>query len=390
MPHPLLDPQIQQFIWDNTGSPLTKLALMKNPFKGIEWAEVINQVAAREKAGDKLPEWFKTKEIIYPSKVSVEQTSSEPAAQFKASIITGENLIDLTGGFGVDSYYFSKQVNFVCHCEMNEDLSAIAAHNFKMLGAENIECLHGDSLNTLNQLERNWDWIYIDPARRNDAKGKVFMLKDCMPNVPELLDIYFEYTKNILVKTAPLLDITAGMSELNSVKEIYIVALNNEVKELLWRLERDYKGEVKTHAVSITKERTDIFTTPLRQHSEALYSEPGKYLYEPNSAIMKSGAFDTVSAIYTIEKLHRHTHLYTSDKLIDFPGRRFVIDETIPYSKTEMKPLEGKKMNITARNFPLTVEDIRKKWKLKEGGDTYAFFTTNTKNEKVVLLCSKV
>lgn len=390
MPYRLSDPQVQQFIWDNTGTPLTSLALQKNPFPGLEWVDILNQIAARDKAKDKLPSWFKTKDIIYPSKISVEQTSSEATAQYKASLISGENLIDLTGGFGVDDYYFSKQVNFVVHCEMNEELSAIAAHNFKLLGATNIECIAGDSLNTLSQLDRSWDWIYIDPARRNDAKGKVFMLKDCLPNVPAQLETYFSYTDNILIKTAPLLDITAGLGELHWVRAIYIVALNNEVKELLWVLQKGFTGAPWLHAISITKEGIQEFSSHTEATDEATYSLPKKYLYEPNSAIMKSGAFDAVSKQYSLDKLHKHTQLYTSDALIDFPGRRFVIDEIVPYQKAGMKAAEGTKMNITVRNFPLAVEDIRKKWKIKDGGNTYAFFTTNLENEKIMLLCSKI
>lgn len=390
MPYKLSDPEVQQFIWDNTGTPVTSLALQKNPFPGLEWVDILNQIAARDKAKDKLPSWFKTKDIIYPSKISVEQTSSEATAQYKASLISGENLIDLTGGFGVDDYYFSKQVDFVVHCEMNEELSAIAAHNFKLLEATNIECIAGDSLNTLNQLDRSWDWIYIDPARRNDAKGKVFMLKDCLPNVPAQLEMYFSYTNNILIKTAPLLDITAGLGELKWVKAIYIVALNNEVKELLWVLQKGFTEALWLHAVSITKEGIQEFSSPVESTNEATYALPKKYLYEPNSAIMKSGAFDAVSKQYSLAKLHKHTQLYTSDTLIDFPGRRFVIDEIVPYQKAGMKAAEGTKMNITVRNFPLAVEELRKKWKIKDGGNTYAFFTTNLENEKIMLLCSKI
>lgn len=390
MPYKLSDPQVQQFIWDNTGTPLTSLALQKNPFPGLEWADILNQIAARDKAKDKLPSWFKTKDIIYPSKISVEQTSSEATGQYKASLISGENLIDLTGGFGVDDYYFSKQVDFVVHCEMNEELSVIAANNFKLLGATNIECIAGDSLNTLNQLDRSWDWIYIDPARRNDAKGKVFMLKDCLPNVPAQLETYFSYTDNILIKTAPLLDITAGLGELHWVKAIYIVALNNEVKELLWILQKGFTGAPWLHAISITKEGIQEFSSPIDATAEATYTLPKKYLYEPNSAIMKSGAFDAVSKQYSLDKLHKHTQLYTSDALINFPGRRFVIDEIVPYQKAGMKAAEGTKMNITVRNFPLSVEELRKKWKIKDGGNTYAFFTTNLENEKIMLLCSKI
>jgi len=238
--------------------------------------------------------------------------------------------------------------------------------------------------------DRHYGWIYIDPARRSDAKGKVFMLKDCMPNVPHYLETYFKYTDNILVKTAPILDITAGLAELHSVKEIQIVAVNNEVKELLWLLEKGFSGIPMLTAVNLTKEGEDTFSASYKPAAEAPYSLPSTYLYEPNAAIMKSGAVDAVAHHYCITKLHRHTQLYTSDKLISFEGRRFVIDEIIPYQKAEMKPLEGKKMNVTTRNFPLSVEDIRKKWKIKDGGDTYAFFTTNIKNEKVVLVCSKV
>jgi hypothetical protein len=384
-----LSEEVQQFIKDNTGKPVTQLALQKNPFPDFEWAEVIGQVAAREKAKDKLPTWFAADNIIYPSKISVEQTSSETAANYKSGLVSGESLIDLTGGFGIDDYYFSKTVRHVTHCELNLELSAIAKHNFQVLGAHNIECLPGDSLETLTLLERKYDWIYIDPARRNDAKGKVFMLKDCLPNVPEHLDTYFKYADNILIKTAPILDITAGLSELHSVKAIHIVAVNNEVKELLWLLEKGFSGLPMLTAVNLTKDSEDIFTASYEPAEEATYSQPKKYLYEPNSAIMKSGAFDAVAHHYGINKLHRHTQLYTSDELIDFAGRKFLINEILPYQKAEMKSLEGKKMNVTVRNFPLAVEDIRKKWKLKDGGDTYAFFTTNLKNEKVVLVCSK-
>lgn len=383
-------PEIQQFIKEHTGNPVAKLALGKNPFPDVEWAEILNQISAREKAKDKLPTWFAADNIVYPSRISVEQTSSEPAAEYKASLVSGESLIDLTGGFGVDDYYFLKQVKHVTYCELNEELSAIAAHNFQVLGAGNIECIAGDSLKTLQQLNKQWDWIYIDPARRNDAKGKVFMLKDCLPNVPELLDFYFIYTDNILIKTAPILDISAGLAELNMVKAIHIVAVNNEVKELLWVLDKSFTGSPVLHAASITKEGTDVFTAPLESDAEAPYGMPDKYLYEPNAAIMKSGAFDAVAYEYKLHKLHKHTHLYTCSDLIDFPGRRFKIDSIIAYSKAEMKQhVEGKRMNVTTRNFPLTVEELRKKWKIKDGGETYAFFSTNLKNEKIVILCSK-
>jgi hypothetical protein len=387
----LLQTEVQNYIRTQLSQPVAKLALQKNPFPGVEWTSIINQVAALQKAKDKLPTWFAAENIIYPSKISVEQTSSEAAAQYKSELISGESLIDLTGGFGVDDYYFARQVSSVTHCELDPRLSAIAKHNFKVLGTDNITCIQGESFNILKSIDKQWDWIYVDPARRSDAKGKVFMLKDCMPNVPQLLNTYFNYTNNILVKTAPLLDITAGLNELTYVKAIHIVAVNNEVKELLWVLQKGWTASPDLIAVNLHKEGKEIFKTSLHNDTQAVYSLPKTYLYEPNSAIMKSGAFDAVGNQYKIEKLHRHTQLYTSDNVVDFPGRRFIINTIVPYHKAEMKKhIEGRKMNVTVRNFPIQVSDIAKKWKIKDGGDNYSFFTTNADDEKVVLLCSKL
>ncbi|MFP9098500.1 THUMP-like domain-containing protein [Flavobacterium sp. RHBU_24] len=387
----LLQPEVQDYIITHTADDITRMALQKNPFPELPFAEVLNQVAARQKAKDKLPTWFAASGIIYPSKISVEQTSSETAAQYKAGLVSGECLIDMTGGFGIDDFYFSKKIKQVTHCEMNLELSAIAKHNFELLGAGNIECLPGDSLDILQLTERQWDWMYIDPSRRNDAKGKVFMLRDCLPNVPQLLDTYFSYTENILIKTAPLLDITAGLAELHSVKAVHILAVHNEVKELLWILQKGFTGTPLLIAACITKDGEEVFETVHGQESPATYSLPLQYMYEPNSAIMKSGAFDAVGNHYGVEKLHRHTQLYTSAPLVNFPGRRFKIDAVLPYQKAEVKQhIEGRKMNVTARNFPLQVPEILKKWKIKDGGATYAFFTTDKNNDRVVLLCSKV
>ena len=221
----LLNPEIQQFINANIDKNISKLALQKNPFPDVEWIAILNQIEAKTKAKDKLPTWFAAQNCIFPSKISVEQTSSEKTALYKSTIVSGETLIDLTGGFGVDDYYFSKKIKAVAHCEINPELSELVKHNFEQLNATNISCYAGDSSATLNTLNTKWDWIYIDPSRRNDAKGKVFMLKDCLPNVPENLDFYFTHSNSILIKTAPLLDISAGLSELKNVKAIHIVAL---------------------------------------------------------------------------------------------------------------------------------------------------------------------
>ncbi|TDX12633.1 THUMP-like domain-containing protein [Flavobacterium sp. S87F.05.LMB.W.Kidney.N] len=387
----ILHPDIQEFIIQNTGADLTKLALQKNPFPEADWILILNQIEARSKAKEKLPTWFSAANIIYPSKISVEQTSSEKTAAYKADLISGETLIDLTGGFGVDDYYFSKKFKAVTHCEINEDLSEIVKHNFNQLEIKNCTFYAGDSIHLLEKSNQKYDWIYIDPSRRNDAKGKVFMLKDCLPNVPELLDFYFEKADSILIKTAPLLDISAGLSELKNVKNIHVIALENEVKELLFEIHKNYSGEIKLKTANILKETTETFEFVLGEISFPIYDFPQKYLYEPNSAIMKSGGFDEVSAVFQINKLHKHSHLYSSENLIDFPGRRFEIQKVIPYNKNEMKnELANQQANITTRNFPETVENIRKKWKIKNGGNLYCFFTTDVKDNKIVLICSKI
>ncbi|KIA85835.1 hypothetical protein [Flavobacterium sp. AED] len=388
----ILNPKIQEFIGGNIGISISKLALQKNPFPDVDWISILNQIEAKTKAKDKLPNWFSTKNIIYPSKISIEQTSSEKTASYKASIISGERLIDLTGGFGVDDYYFAKKIKTVVHCEINSELSDFVNHNFEQLNVSNIICYRGDSFTTLNTLNTKWDWIYIDPSRRNDVKGKVFMLKDCLPSVPENLDFYFKNSNAILIKTAPLLDISAGLLELQNVKTIHIIALENEVKELLWELHKDYSGNVNIKTVNLLKDKNETFDFVLGEQTKlADFSFPQKYLYEPNSAIMKSGGFDEVSSFYNLNKLHKHSHLYTSLDLISFPGRVFEIQNTFAYSKTEMKTyLENTKANITTRNFPDTVDTIRKKWKIKDGGNVYCFFTTDENNHKIVLICTKI
>ena len=388
----LLHPEIQKYINSQLGVDVAKLALQKNPFPEVNWISILNQIAAKTKVKDKLPTYFSFENIIYPNKVAVEQTSSEKTALYKSKIVFGDTLIDLTGGFGVDCFYYSMRIKKVIHCEIDTELSAIVSHNFKQFGIENVKCIAGDGFEILSNLNEKLDWIYIDPSRRNDQKGKVFMLKDCLPNVPELLSFYFSKADNILIKTAPILDISAGLSELTNVKCLHIIAVDNEVKELIWELNIDFIGNPEIKTINIVNQKLETFNFELNSTIELpFYELPKKYLYEPNSAIMKSGGFDEIGIQYSLSKLHSHSHLYTSDERIDFPGRTFEIKKVFSYSKQEMKTnLENTKANITTRNFPDSVDDIRKKWKINDGGSTYCFFTTDLNNDKIVLLCSKM
>lgn len=386
----LLLPEIQEFIIKNTNQDAAKLSFAKNPFPEVDYKLLLNQIAARNKCKTKLPTWFNCVNCIYPSKISVEQTSSEITAQYKSDIVSGASLIDLSGGFGVDDYYFAKKIKHVYHCEINSELSAIVKHNFIQLNFDNITCIEGDSSETLKKLNQQFDWIYVDPSRRNEIKGKVFMLKDCLPNIPDLQSFHYQFSSKILIKTAPLLDITAGLTEIQNVKCIHIVAVENEVKELLWELHQDYNSNPTIKCINFNKNNTETFEYLWNSEVGFSYSLPKKYLFEPNSSILKSGGFTHIANQFSLDKLQVNSHLYTSDDLIDFPGRVFKIETVLNYSKKEIKEhLENTKLNVTVRNFPETVENIRKKWKIKEGGDRYCFFTTDINNNKIVLLCTK-
>lgn len=387
----LLISEIQEFINSNLDTDVTQLALSKNPFPEIEYTSIINQIKAKQKSKDKLPLWFTTPNIVFPSKISVEQTSSEKTAKYKSEIVSGDSLIDLSGGFGIDDYHFSKKIKSVTHCEINSELSEIVAYNFNVLNATNINCVNQNSTDYLKEINEIFDWIYIDPSRRNEKKGKVFMFEDCEPNVPDLLTLYFLKSNNILIKTAPLLDLQAGIEELKHVKKIHIVAVQNEVKELLWEIEKEYNDFVTITSVNIEKDKKTIVETIHHKVYNVEFSLPQEYIYEPNAALLKSGSFDAISQIYNCQKLHKHSHLYTSNHIIEFPGRSFKIENIISLQKNEVKEhLLGKKMNISTRNYPIKVEELKKKYKIKDGGTTFAFFTTNIENKKIALICTKI
>lgn len=388
----ILNTEIQEFINSKIDENITSLLLKGTNFPETETKEIIEQIEAKKRSKKKLPTWFNCKNVYYPNKLNIEQTSSELTAQYKSSLINGESIIDLTGGFGVDCYYFSKIFKTVEHCEINSDLSKIVTHNYKQLQIQNIETHAVDGITHLQSGNKKFDWIYIDPSRRHDRKGKVFFLNDCLPNVPEYIDLLFSYSRNILIKTSPLLDFSVGINELKHVKTIHVVAVNNEVKELLWVLEGGFTDAISIKTINLKKNNDAIFNFSFEDEKAAAstYTQPLTYLYEPNSAVLKAGGFHSISKQLNVSKLHKHSHLYTSDALLDFPGRVFKIEKNILYNKKTIKKLGLSKANITTRNFPETVEQLRKKFNIKEGGDSYLFFTTTTNDNYIVLLTSKV
>lgn len=387
----ILNTGIQDFIKNYNNTDSLSVLAKKAHFNEVSNLELLQQIEARKKCEKKLPTWFNSSNIYYPNKLNIEQTSSEETALFKSNLVSGKSLIDLSGGLGVDSYFFAKKFLEVTHVELDPELSEIVQHNKTQLGATNLLCVAADSLSYLKTHEKTYDCIYVDPSRRDSNKNRVFLLEDCEPNIPLHLDFLLSKSPQILVKTAPLFDIKKGLEELKHVKHLWVVALKNEVKELLWLIERDFIGQATLHAVNLGTEQEPFhFKLEEEQQMESDFSEPLTYLYEPNSALLKTGGFKCIGNHHRIHKLHIHSHLYTSLNLIPFPGRSFKVLETIPYHKTSLKSFKNTQVNVATRNFKLTVAEIRKKHLLKDGGALYMFFTTDLHNKAIVLVCEKI
>ena len=302
-------------------------------------------------------------------------------------------MVDLTGGFGVDSYYFSKQFKSVVHCEMNPELAEIAGHNFKVLGIENIKSHTIDGIEFLKSCQQTFDWIFVDPSRRDAQKNKKFLIEDCSPNVVTYQGLFFKYANNVLIKMSPMLDISVGIEALKYVKNIYVVAVKNEVKELLFHQEKGFEGQAIIHTLNSHPKGDEQFSFELveEETAEAIYSLPKRYLYEPNAAMMKSGAFKLISEQFKLGKLDTHTHLYTSDeRLENFPGKIYETSNVYPYQKKPLKKaIGGLKANVKTRNFSEKIEVLKTLFKLTDGGDLYLFFTTSN-GKKLVVECELV
>lgn len=398
---------MQDFINAHLKTDISKLAFKGSPFKDISIQELINQIVSKSKCQGKLPTWFSTPYIYYPNKLNIEQTSSEKTAQYKSTIITGNTIIDLTGGFGIDSFYFSKCFKEVVHCEIDKELSEITSYNYQQLKAPNINCINDDGITYLNSLTKKFDWIYIDPSRRNEpfgtstklsagklraGTGRVFRLADCLPDVPLHLDVLFKHTDSILIKVSPFLDINTGIKELKFVKEVHIVAVDNEVKELLFILKKNYNDVISIKTLNIAGSSFQSFNYDLNDENGIIpYSLPLKYIYEPNKAIYKSGAFNLIAERFNLCKLANNTHLYTSENTIDFPGSCYEVLEQLPYNFKQLKAvLPDLTANIKIRNFPDTINAIKKKLKIRDGGFFYVFFITNKEDKPMILVTKKL
>ena len=388
----LLQPHIQQFIREHERDDPYQLALQAHRYPKYPIPAIAEQLQARQKAREKLPEWYATEGIIFPPVLSMEQCSSQATAQYKQSLVQGERLVDLTGGAGVDTYYLDQAFAQTNYVEQDATLADMARHNFSVLGADSIRVHPVAAEAFLPTISEPVDCIYLDPARRDAHGGKVFRLADSQPNVLALRDMLLTKAKTILLKTAPLLDIQATVQDLAYVTQVHVVAINNEVKEVLYQLAQAVAApEIIT--INLRADGEEHFSFYRLQEAQAAvtYSEPLRYLYEPNAALMKAGAFKSIAAHYHLHKLHPNTHLYTSEQLVpNFPGRTFVCQMVVPYQKKAVRQhLAQPQANITTRNFPDSVATVRKKLGLKDGGDTYLFATQLADGKYSVIVAQK-
>lgn len=385
--------ETKEFIAKHRNEDTRRLALQAKRYPSIDIREAVTQIEGWQTAKEKLPAWAATEGIIYPPKISMEQCSSEATALYKATIAGGEALADLTGGFGIDCSYMARNFRHATYIERNALLCGIAKENFGLLGMTHIDVINGNCEAALTALPPQ-DWIFIDPARRDNSGHKVVLLSDCEPDVTALEQALLEKAQRIMVKCSPMLDITAANKQLRSIEAIHVVAVNNECKELLFILGESKGADSPITCVNIQKNRTEEFTFTVNEETctATAYSNTiGRYLYEPNAAIQKAGCYRTLATHMGIEKLHPNSQLYTSEQLIkDFPGRIFEVEKVYGFSKSEIKEIQAlKKANITVRNFPESTQQLRKRLKLSDGGECYILATTTADEKRVLAVCRK-
>ena len=390
----------RKFIMAHREEDVRKLAF-GNRDAEVDLSMALQQIAGWQTAQKKLPSWAAVEDIIYPPHLNMEQCSSEQTARYKGSLAIGywplavsSSFVDLTGGFGIDFYFMVKGLRTegkgvrAVYVEHNPELCEIARHNFQVLGLE-AEVVKDEAEDYLKKMSHA-DFIYLDPARRDAHGSRTYDIKDCTPNVIELMPLLLEKADTILLKLSPMLDWQKAVKDLKNVHEVHIVSVDNECKELLLVIKQQPCMTLKIVCVN----NDDIFEFSPSVHPTVNHeSLTMNYLYEPNASIMKAGCFKEIEEAFDVSQLSNNSHLFVSDKEIKkFPGRKFHIETVTSMNKQELKAaLQGiDRANIAVRNFPMSVEALRKKLKLKDGGDVFIFGTTMSDDSHRLFICRKI
>lgn len=395
-----------EFIREYRERDIRQLALQANRFPDVDMPYALDQIQGWQIARRKLPKWAACDGVIFPPHLSMEQCSSEPTAQYKLNLAMewaervghASSMTDLTGGFGVDFSFTSCAFAAATYVERNEQLCHIVEHNLPLLGLNNATVVCADAVEYLSTVEPQ-TMLFLDPARRDEHGAKTVMLADCTPDVVQLLPKLLEKSRFTMLKLSPMLDWHKAVDDLQgTVREVHIVSVGGECKELLLVLSTVVESELKVYCadLSTASDTSSLFVyTPGSSApvvNSKLKTQNSKFLHEPNASIMKAGCFDELAAAYGVSPVSRNSHLFLSDEPVEgFPGRSFVVERVTTMNKGELrKALVGiEKANIATRNFPLTVAELRKRLKIKDGGDVYIFATTTAEGEHLLLISRK-
>ena len=405
----LINEKTWNFIRQHANDDVRKLALQGAKDAEVDLQMALQQIAGRQTARRKLPSWASVDGVVYPPHLNMEQCSSEQTARYKASLTPipspkGEGsdvFVDLTGGFGVDFYWMSQRFKQRVYVEQNESLCTISSHNFEVLGHKCSVCCC-DTATYLTTMP-HVDLIYMDPARRNEHGGRAYGIEDCSPNVLKLLPLLMEKASRVMLKLSPMLDWRKAVEDLKYVSEVHIVSVDNECKELLLLLDQERSADLRVVCVNddscfeffpgqgkiVPEERNDF---SLGEKRPFAIGETA-FLYEPNASIMKAGCFEEVGQGFPVQQISQNSHLFLSSvEIEDFLGRRFQISSISSMNKQELRTAlkEVERANISVRNFPLSADQLRKKLKLKDGGDVYIFATTMSDGEHRLFICRKI
>lgn len=395
-----------EFIREYRERDIRQLALQANRFPDVDMSYALDQIQGWQIARRKLPKWAACDGVIFPPHLSMEQCSSEPTAQYKLNLAMewasrvghASRMTDLTGGFGVDFSFTSCAFAAATYVERNEQLCHIVEHNFPLLGLNNATVVCADAVEYLSTIEPQ-TMLFLDPARRDEHGAKTVMLADCTPDVVQLLPKLLEKSRFTMLKLSPMLDWHKAVDDLQgTVREVHIVSVGGECKELLLVLSTVVESELKVYCadLSTASDTSSLFVYTPGSSAPVANStfniQHSTFLHEPNASIMKAGCFDELAAAYGVSPVSRNSHLFLSDEPVeDFPGRSFVVERVTTMNKGELrKALVGiEKANIATRNFPLTVAELRKRLKIKDGGDVYIFATTTAEGEHLLLISRK-
>ncbi len=386
-----ISPNTLLFIDRHTQEDVKTLALQRKKYPDVDFDFALQQIDGKRKAKDKFPFLVDYSGFWYPKMLSVEQASSELTAKYKAELLSGEKVADITGGMGIDDFFISQMADSVSYVEQNHDLAELTEHNRQVLQRTNMKVFCDDGIRFLENQNTTFDYIYLDPARRNHQQ-KVFFLQDCEPNILEHLDFLFSKTSKILLKASPMLDISKAVLDLKIVKEVHVVGVKNECKELLFCLSKENSGkELFFKCVNLFPDkRPEVFSFMPSEETTAQVSFSDcvkKYVYEPNVCLLKAGAFKILAQRFSLQKFSVSSHFYTSDELIaDFPGRIFQVQAEFSLNKESVKTFfPEKRANIIVRNFPMTANEVAKKFALESHEKIYLLLGSLQNGKKVAL-----